>query len=60
MSSEVKLMLQSDIDVNPNSGNFKLNFGDKNIQGKKKLFLSKNDEFIINSFKVNIDTRDES
>lgn len=60
MSSEVKLMLQSDIDVNPNSGNFKLNFGDKNIQGKKNFFLSENDQFIINSFKVNIDTQDES
>ena len=39
MSSEVKLMLQSDIDVNPNSGNFKLNFGDKNKQGKKNFFF---------------------
>ena len=41
MSSEVKLMLQSDIDVNPNSSNFKLNFGDKNKQGKKNCFYQK-------------------
>ena len=36
MSSEVKLMYQSDIEINVNTGNFKLNFGDKNQDGKKK------------------------
>ena len=36
MSSEVKLMYQSDIEINVNAGNFKLNFGDKNQEGKKK------------------------
>ena len=55
MSSEVKLLYKSDIDINVNSGNFKLNFEDKHQECKKKIFLSENDEFVINPFKVNID-----
>ena len=55
MSSEVKLLYKSDIDINVNSGNFKLNFEDKNWEGKRKIFLSENDEFVINPFKVSID-----
>lgn len=60
MASEIKLMLQSDININTNSGNFKLNSGEKNLEGKERFFLSENDEFIINSFQVNIDTEDDS
>ena len=39
MSSEVKLMYQSDKEININSGNFKLAFRDKIREGKKKHFL---------------------
>ena len=61
MSTKVKLIYQSDIEINLNNGNFKLNFGDKNLEGKKKKnFLSENDEFVINSFKVNIDPQGQS
>ena len=48
----MKLMYQSDIEINVNSGNFKLNFRNKNREGKKN-FLSENDEFVINLFKKN-------
>ena len=58
MSSEVKLMVQSDVDVNPQNETFNLNFANGYLVGKKKLFLSKNDEFMINSFRVNINTDD--
>ena len=58
MSSEVKLTVQSDVDVNPQNGTFNLNFANGYLQGKKELFLFKNDEFMINSFRVNIDTDD--
>ena len=57
MPSEIQLMLQSDNNINIDSDNFKLNFGDKNLEGKK---ISENDEFIINSFQVNIDTEKNS
>ena len=61
MSGEVKLMHQSGIDIHlRNSVNFKLKFGDKNQEGKRKLFLSENDKFIINSFKVNINPQCQS
>ena len=59
MSSEVKLMYQSDIEINVNSRNLKLYFGDKNREDKKK-FLLENDEFVINSFKVNTDPQGQS
>ena len=58
MSSEAKLIVQSDVDVNPQNGTFNLNFANIYLEGTKELFLSKNDEFIINSFTVNIDTDD--
>ena len=38
MSSEVKLMYQSDIEINVNSRNLKLYFGDKNREGKKNSY----------------------
>ena len=56
MSSEVKLIVQSDVDVNPQNGTFNLNFVNGYLKGKKELFSSKNDEFMINSFRGNIDT----
>ena len=55
MSSDVKLIVQSDGDVNPQNGTFDFNFAKGYLEGKKELFLSKNDGFMINSFKVNID-----
>ena len=58
MSSEVKLIVQSDVDVNPQNGTFNLNFANGCLEGKKELFLFKNDEFMINSFRVNINTDD--
>ena len=57
MSSEVKLIVQSDVRVEEN-GNFTLNFASDYLEGKRELFLSQNDEFFINSFHVNIDTND--
>ena len=56
MSSEVKLIVQSDVDVNPQNGTFNLNFANRYLEGKKELLLFKNDEFMINSFRVNINT----
>ena len=41
MASEIKLMLQSDININTNSGNFKLNSGEKNLEGKERFFYQK-------------------
>ena len=58
MSSEVKLIVQNDVTVNENDGSFNLNFAGGYLEGKKKLFLSKDDDFMINSFKVNVDTND--
>ena len=58
MSNEIKLSVQSDVDVNLQNGIFNLNFTNGYLEGKKELFLSKNDLFMINSFRVNIDTDD--
>ena len=44
--------------MNPQNGTFNLNFANGYLEGKKELFLSKNDEFMINSFRVNTDTDD--
>lgn len=41
MASEIKLMLQTDININTNSGNFKLNSGEENLEGKERLFYQK-------------------
>ena len=40
MSSEVKLIVQSDIDANPQNGTFNLNFAKRYLEGKKELFFS--------------------
>ena len=55
MSSEVKLTVQNDVRVEEN-GNFTLNFASDYLEGKRELFLSQNDNFFINSFRVNVDT----
>ena len=56
MSSEVKLILQNGVKVNTSTGNFKLNLAGNYLEGKRDPFLSENDEFMINSLNVNIDT----
>ena len=58
MSSEVKLIVQNNVTVNLNDGWFNLNFVGGYQEGKKKLFLSKDDNFMINLFRVNVDTSD--
>ena len=58
MSSEVKLIVQNNVTVNFNDGWFNLNFVGGYQEGKKKLFLSKDDNFMINLFRVNVDTSD--
>ena len=58
MSSEVKLIVQSDVGVNPQDRTSNLNFANGYLEGKKELFLSKNDEFMINSFRINTDNDD--
>ena len=58
VSSEVKLIVQNDVTVNVNDGLFNLNFVGGHQEGKKKLFLSKDDNFMINLFRVNVDTSD--
>ena len=57
MSSEVKLIVQNDVRAEGN-GNFTLNFASDYLEGKRELFLSQNDEFFMNSFRVNTDTND--
>ena len=56
MSSEVKLTLQTDLELNTDMENFRLNLGDEYNNGKVEIFLSENDEFLINMFRANIDT----
>ena len=58
MSSEVKLIVQNSVNINTSTGNFKLNLACNNLEGKRELFLSENDDFTINSLNVNINTND--
>ena len=58
MSSEVKLIVQNDLEVNVEEGSFTLKLATKHPQGRGHLFLYREDEFMINSFRVNIDTSD--
>ena len=60
MSSEVKLIVQNKVKINPENAEFALNFATEHHQGRSSLFLSKDNEFLINSFNVNIDTGDVS
>ena len=57
MSTEVKVIIQSDVTVNENDGSFNLNFAGTPAMWKKR-FLSNNDYFMINLFRVNVDTKD--
>ena len=56
MSSEVKLIVQNDVTVNENDGSFNLSFAVGYREGKKILLLSKDDDLMINSFRVNVYT----
>ena len=58
MSSEVKAIVQSNVVVDKNTGTFNLSFAGEYLDGKINLFLSKDEEFMINSFNANIDTND--
>ena len=58
MSSEVKLIVQNDLEVNVEEGSFTLKLATGHPQGRGHSFLSREDEFMINSFRVNIDTSD--
>ena len=58
MSSEVMLIVQNNVTVNENDRSFNLNFVGGYLEGKKKLFLSKDHDFMIYSFRVNVDTND--
>ena len=58
MSSEVKLIVQNNVTVNENDGSFNLSFAVGYQEGKKILLLSKDDDFMINSFRVNVYTND--
>ena len=40
MSNEVKLIVQSDVDVNPQNETFNLNFAKRYLEGEKELFFS--------------------
>ena len=52
MFSEVKLILQNGVNAD------KLHLAGNNLEGKRELFPSENDKFMINSLNVNIDTND--
>ena len=54
----MKAIVQSNVNVVKNTGAFNLNFAGEYLDGKRNLLLSKDDEFIINSFNANIDTND--
>ena len=55
----MKLIVQSSVNINTSTDNFKLQLACNNLEGKRELFLlSENDDFTINSLNVNIDTND--
>ena len=56
MSTEVKLILQNGVKVSTSTGIF--NLAGNYLKGKRDLFLSENDKFMINSLNVNINTND--
>ena len=58
MSHEVKLIVQNDLEVNEEEGSFTPTLTTEHPQGRGHLVLSREDEFMINSFLVNIDTSD--
>ena len=58
MPSEVKLIVQNNLNVSEEEGSFTLKLATEHPQGPGHLFLSREDEFMINFFGVNIDTFD--
>ena len=50
MSSEVKLIVQNDLEVTEEEGSLTLKLATEHPQGWGHLFLSREDEFMINSF----------
>ena len=58
MSSKAKLIVQNSLEVNEEEGSFTLKLATEHPHGWGHLFLSRKDEFMTNSFRVNIDTSD--
>ena len=58
MPSEVKLIVQNHLEFNEEEGISTLKLVTEHPQRRGYLFLSKEDKFMINSFRVNIDTSD--
>ena len=58
MLSEVKLIVQNNLEVNVEEGSLTPKLATGHLQGRGHLFLTREDEFMINSFQVNIDTSD--
>ena len=54
MSSEVKLIVQNSVNINISTGNFKLNLAGNDLEEKRELFLSENDDFMISSLNVKV------
>ena len=59
MLSSIKLILQTDVHVDKNTGTFDLDLGKKDNNEKADIFLYKNDEILINMLHMNIDTRSQ-
>ena len=54
MSSEVKLIVQNSVNINISTGNFKLNLAGNDLEEKRELFLSENDDFMVISLNVKV------
>ena len=54
MSSEMKLIVQNSVNINISTGNFKLNLAGNDLEEKRELFLSENDDFMIISLNVKV------
>ena len=54
----MKAIVQSDVNIDKNTGAFNLNFAGEYLDEKRNLLLSEDDELMINSFNTNIDTKD--
>ena len=59
MLSSIKLILQTDVHVDKNTGTFDLDFGKEDNNEKADIFLYKNDEILTNMLHMNIDTRSQ-
>ena len=49
-------MLKTDLELNTDKENFRLNLGNECNNGKAEIFLSENDEFPTIMFRANVDT----